>query len=124
MIDLGENHPNYVKSTILTKRIKEFHENCKELLPLLQKECDFYEINTDQEIDQSMHRMYTICQPCIINVRVGLVEHMQQTIIETLCNNDFINLDITELQTAEMERKTPIGQELFNLLKNDKSIPA
>ena len=35
MIDLGEDHPKYVASSILSKMIKEYHDNAKDLLPFL-----------------------------------------------------------------------------------------
>jgi hypothetical protein len=36
MIDLGEGHPQYVSSSILSKQIKEFHDNAVELIPFLR----------------------------------------------------------------------------------------
>lgn len=47
MIDLGEEHPQYVPSSILSKRIKEFHENAVELLPFLRQNTCFHEVSTD-----------------------------------------------------------------------------
>jgi len=41
MIDLGENHPQYVSSSILSKQIKAYHEHAKDLLPFLEKETCF-----------------------------------------------------------------------------------
>jgi hypothetical protein len=51
MIDLGEDHPNYVPSAILSKRIKEFHTNAVELIPFLTKNTYFHEVPTDQHLD-------------------------------------------------------------------------
>jgi len=47
MIDLTENHPLYVSSSILSKQIKAYHEHAKELLPFLEKETCFQNISTD-----------------------------------------------------------------------------
>ena len=51
MIELGQNHPNYVSSSILTKKIKKYYDDCKELLPFAKANTNFLEINTDDSID-------------------------------------------------------------------------
>jgi hypothetical protein len=48
MIDLGEDHPQYVSSSILSKQIKAYHEVAKNLLQQLEKETNFQYISTDQ----------------------------------------------------------------------------
>lgn len=38
MIDLGEYHPQYVSSSILSKQIKEFHDHAVQLVPFLREQ--------------------------------------------------------------------------------------
>lgn len=38
--------------------------------------------------------------------------------------HDYINLDVTKLQSAEIDRKTQIGEELFKYATHDKIIPS
>jgi len=45
MITLGKDHPDYVSSAILSKRIKKFHDQSPVLLPLLQEYTEFHEID-------------------------------------------------------------------------------
>ena len=125
MLDLGEEDGRYVPSSILSKKIKEFHDNSKELLPFLAQNTKFHEIQTDCEIGKSLECIFRMTEPCVINVRPGKAATLQQEIIRNLSDNhDFINLDVKALQTAEMERKTVIGEEYIKLLKQDKSVPA
>jgi len=125
MIDLGEDHPNYVPSSILSKRIKEFHDNATELIPFLQEKTSFHEVNTDQHIDQSLKTIYSQIEPQIINIRLGKKQGLQQEIVQNLSQkHGFVNLDVIQLQSAEIERKTQIGEELFKYATHDKVIPS
>jgi adenylate kinase family enzyme len=71
MIDLGEGHPNYVASSILSKKIKQFHDHAATLLPLLKECTNFTEISTDQQLDKSLETIYRHIEPCVINIRQG-----------------------------------------------------
>ena len=71
MIDLGENHPQYVSSSILSKQIKEFHDHAAELVPFLKSETAFQCINTDQDLSKTMEEVFRHVEPCVINVRPG-----------------------------------------------------
>ena len=125
MIDLGENHPNYVPSSILSKHVKEFHDNAAALMPYLKDNTNFCGISTDQDVSKSLDQIYKIIEPCIINVRGGKSHELQEEIIVNLCeNHDFINLDVMELMNDEMQRGTNIGQDFIKLVKQDKNIPA
>ena len=71
MIDLGEDHPRYVASSLLSKKIKKFHDDSAALLPFLRECTTFAEVNTDQEEDKTMSSIYRIIEPCVINIRKG-----------------------------------------------------
>ena len=72
-----------------------------------------------------MEEVYRHIEPSVINVRSGKNETLQEEIIKNLSeNHGYVNLDVTELTSCEMERKTAIGQEFIKILKADKNIPA
>jgi adenylate kinase family enzyme len=71
MIDLGESHPDYVASSILTKKIRIFNEESKLLVPFLKANTTYNEVSTDQEIEKTLNVIYKIIEPCVINVRAG-----------------------------------------------------
>jgi len=54
MIDLGQEHPRYVSSSILSKKIKQFYEQSKQLVPFLKEKSNLKEIDTDQSFDKTM----------------------------------------------------------------------
>lgn len=125
MIDLGENHAQYVSSSILSKQIKAYHDHAEQLLPFLEKETCFQKISTDQKFDKTMEEVYRHIEPSVINVRAGKNDALQEEIIKSLStNHGYVNLDVTELTSCELERKTMIGQEFSKILKADKNIPA
>jgi adenylate kinase family enzyme len=125
MTDLGESHPNYVASSILSKRIKEFHDNSVALLPFLKSDTCFHEVRTDQDIQKSLEVVFKEVEPTLINVRMGKNPALQTDIIKNLTqNHGFLNLDIDELVSAEIKRNTVVGAELFSLAKLDKAIQA
>lgn len=125
MIDLGEDHPNYVASSILSKRIKEFHDNATDLISFLKQNTCFHEVSTDQHLDQSLKTIYKEIEPSIINIRLGKKPGLQQEITKNLVNNHgYINLDVNALQSAEIDRKTAIGEQLYKYATHDKVIPS
>ena len=71
MLELGEDHPAYVPSSILSKKIKKYHDESKDLLPFLQSSTNFIQVNTDQAFDKSMEEVYRNIEPLVIHVRPG-----------------------------------------------------
>lgn len=71
MIDLGQGHPNYVCSSILSKKMKKYHDDCAELLPFLKSSSNLIDINTDQPLDKSMEEVYKNVEPLVIHIRPG-----------------------------------------------------
>jgi adenylate kinase family enzyme len=72
-----------------------------------------------------MEEVYRHIEPSVINVRSGKNEGLQEEIIKNLStNHGYVNLDVTQLTSYEMERKTAIGQEFIKIVKSDKNIPA
>jgi adenylate kinase family enzyme len=130
MLELGEDHPAYVPSSILSKKIKKYHDDCKELLPFLKSATNFIEVNTDQALDKSMEEVYRNTEPLIIHVRPGAAASgdLRREIVSQLtslpADQRFINLDVDKIQRGENERGTLVGQELQNLVAQSKVAPA
>lgn len=113
MIDLGQDHPKYVSSSILSKKIKQYHDDCVELLPFLQSKTNFKVVSTDQSIDKSMDQVYREIEPLVIHVRPGANSNeLKHEIIKNLSkDHGFINLDVNQCTRGEVERGTNIGKE-------------
>ena len=127
MLDLGENHPGYVPSSILSKKIKKYHDDSKDLLPFLTKETNLIEVNTDQPLDKSMEEVYRQIEPLVIHVRpgAGAGNELRREIVEKLSSeHGFINLDVDKIQRGENERGTNVGKELLRLVEQSKVVPA
>ena len=71
MIDLGQDHPNYVSSSILSKKIKKYHDDCVELLPFLSSSSNLIDIDTDQPLEKSMEEVNKNLEPLVIHIRPG-----------------------------------------------------
>lgn len=125
MIALGKNHPNYVSSAILAKRIKEFHEESPTLIPFLQENTCFHEIDCDQELNVVTKQINSIIEPTIIHIRSGSNNDLKKTMIsELVAHHGYVNLEVNSLIRFETERRTDVGQEFFSIVSAGKIIPA
>lgn len=95
MIDLGQDHPNYVSSSILSKKIKKYHDDCTELLPFLKSSSNLIEIDTDQELDKSLEEVYKNVEPLVIHIRPGSSIELRNEMVDKLSKeHGFVNLDV------------------------------
>lgn len=125
MITLGKDHPNYVSSAILSKKIKQFHNQSPTLIPYLQENTQFNEINCDQELQFVHEQMNSIIEPTIIHIRSGSNNDLKKEMISKLVNeHGFANLEVNSLIRLETERRTPVGQEFLQIVQHGKIIPA
>lgn len=125
MIDLGENHPNYISSTILSKMIAKYHEDCVELIPFLKSSNNLIEVNTSQTLEKSMEEVCKHLEPLVIHVRPGGSADLRNQMVEKLsAEHGFINLDVEKCIRGENERGTACGMELNKLTVQGKIIPA
>lgn len=53
MIELGQDHPSYVSSSILSKKIQQYHDTAAILLPFLKANTSFHEIDTSGGFDKT-----------------------------------------------------------------------
>ena len=125
MIDLGQDHPNYVSSSILSKKIKKYHDDCAELLPFLKSSSNLIEIDTDQELDKSLEEVYKNVEPLVIHIRPGSSIELRNEMVDKLSKeHGFVNLDVQKCMTGESDRGTNIGIQLRKLVEQAKIIPA
>jgi len=118
MIDLGQDHPNYVSSSILSKKIKKYHDDCAELLPFLKASTNLIEIDTDQELDKSLEEVYKNVEPLVIHIRPGSSVELRNEMVEKLSKeHGFVNLDVQKCMTGENDRGTTIGIQLRKLVE-------
>lgn len=126
MISLGKDHPNYLPSSILSKKIKKFHDSAVKLLPYLRDNGNLNEVDTEQTFGNSFKQLCSFVEPTVLHVRSGgSSNELRKEIVEKLqANNDFVNLDVNSLIRDENERKTSIGLEFLNMVAAGKIIPA
>lgn len=127
MLELGEANPGYVPSSILSKKIKKYHDDSKELLPFLAESTNLVDVNTDQALDKSMEEVYRNIEPLVIHVRPGAGggNELRREIVEKLsAEHGFVNLDVDKIQRGENERGTNVGKELQRLVEQSKVVPA
>jgi len=111
MIDLGQDHPRYVSSSILSKKIKQYYDHGKDLLPYLKEKSNLTDINTDQAFDKTMDSVYKCIEPLVIHIRPGTNTELKHQIVSELCkDHGFVELDVEECIKGEHERGTGIGQ--------------
>jgi adenylate kinase family enzyme len=125
MITLGKDHPNYVSSAILSKRIKQFHDESPTLIPYLQMSPNFHEINCDQDLKFVSEQVCEIVEPTIIHIRSGSNNDLKKEMIQKLTSeHGYTNLEVNSLIRLETERRTPVGQEFLQIVQHGKIIPA
>lgn len=121
-VQQGKGDTEYLSSNDLSRDIMDFNQRVEKLIPYLQKAASdsFYQINSEQSGNGWVQDIIRICSPTLINVRMGKEEELQRQIIQNLCDShDFINLDLYELKTGEMERKTDIGVSLMKFTNEE-----
>ncbi len=126
MIERGEKAADYVPSTILSQKIKQYHEQAKELLPFLEKQTNFHRVSTEKSFEKTMEDVNSKLEPCVIHIRPGANSNdLRKQMTEQLSSqHGFINLDINALIRDENERKTSIGQEMNQMVQSNRIIPA
>lgn len=126
MYILGEGHPAYVKSPILSKKIKKYYQDAAELIPFFVDYTNHIEINSDRDLDNTMEDIYKYIEPTVIHVRPGgNAGELCKEIVNNLSeNHGYQNLDIKKCIVGECERGTDIGKELVYVVKNSKIISA
>ena len=126
MNNLGESDPKYICSGILSQKIKEYNQKSKNLIPFLKKNNKATEIDSSQPYEKMMDAVYDQVEPFVIHIRPGAASNdLRKQITEKLSTeHGFINLDINALIRDENERKTPIGEEIHQMVSGNRIIPA
>lgn len=71
MIQLGAGADSYEASTILAKKIREYNENCKKLMPYLAKLDSLRTVDAEQTLSQATAQIFSYVEPTILHVRMG-----------------------------------------------------
>ncbi len=126
ILDLGRDHPDYVPSAILSKKVKYFYERLPKLIEILKAETSFNEISTEESFENSFKKLCKIIEPTIIHVRTGKgSDDLSKEIVDKLCaEQGFVNLEVNQLIKDEYDRKTPIGKEFLSMVAAGKIISA
>jgi hypothetical protein len=125
MLELGQNHPAYVQSPLLTKKIAKYYTDMKELLPLLEESCNLEYISSDQSIDKTLDAIYKSIEPTIIHVRCGDNQaKLRDSIVENLAkDHGFVALNVKKIVSGESNRATLIGKRFWQTLATSKVAP-
>lgn len=71
MIKLGADENDYQASALLSKKIGQYNENSKKLLPYLEKNTAFKVIDAEQKLEQVIAEVRKHVEPTILLVREG-----------------------------------------------------
>ncbi len=69
MISLGKSHPDYIPSAILSKYIRNFHNETATLKPMLKASFGdkFHEINSEEPLDVVFKTVSKLVEPTVIH---------------------------------------------------------
>jgi len=117
MFALGENHAHYIPSPILAKRIQQYNERARKLMPFLESACRTHIIDSEQTFGQTMKQIRSFVEPTIVHVRsIGTDSSAQvkAEIMKSLVDeHGFIELNVSDLVREEGDRRTKLGQRLL-----------
>jgi hypothetical protein len=115
MLELGQGHPAYVQSPLLTKKIAKYYTDMKGLLPLLEESCNLQYVSSDQSIDKTLDAIYKTIEPTVIHVRVGDNQSkLRDEIVSNLSkDHGFVALDVKKIVSGESNRATLIGKRFW-----------
>lgn len=111
MIDLGQDHPNYIRSALLGRKFQKYYADMANLVPYFKENCEFFSVSTDQALSKTMTEIYPKIEPLVIHVRPGVEskELQDQIIAELVEKKGFVALDVKLCVAGEIERCTKIG---------------
>jgi len=69
--EIGETGKGYLPSAILSKKIKEYHTQAKQLLPYLRGNTNFFCVNAERPWEKVMEDINKEVEPCVIHIRPG-----------------------------------------------------
>ena len=85
MISLGKDHPSDLPSSILSKKIKRFHDSAVKLIPYLQGIIATYEVDTESTFANSFKQLCSFVEPIVLHVRSGgSSNELRKEIVERL----------------------------------------
>ena len=77
MLEIGRDHPSYLPSSILSKKIKKYHDQQATLAPYLSSLKDqqgvqkLSEVNSEQTFNNAFKQICSFVEPTVIHLRLG-----------------------------------------------------
>lgn len=72
MLDMGKDNPSYLPSSILSKKIKNFHDQATQLIPYLNDQNNVLkEVNAEETFSNAFRQLCSYVEPCVIHLRSG-----------------------------------------------------
>ena len=132
MIDLGKTSPQYLPSSILSKKIRIFYENAAKLLPYLRITTNFIELDTGaQTFAKSFKDLCAAVEPTVLGIRsyadggaAGTDENQEQIMQSLTQNWGYAEINVNELISLENERSTALSKEFLQSASTGKMIPS
>ena len=126
MLDLGRNHPQYLASALLSKKIAKYHANLPQLHAFLKSKTNLHEINSERHLANVFKDLSAIIEPVVVHVRCGgSSNELRKEIVEKLQTEEgFFNIEVTPILRLSSQRQTTLGNEFTNIIKSGKNLPA
>lgn len=124
MTNLDQSDSSYQASAILSKRIRQYNENAKLLLPYLKSSTNLHVVSTEQNFDQAFGQLSGCVEPTILLVRPGgdatAFEKKNEIIRVLKAEKGFLELNVFQLIKEETERHTEVGCEINDQISAGK----
>jgi adenylate kinase family enzyme len=127
MKKIGYNHPNYIGSSELNKRLFEFTKQ-KYLIEYLRKQANLAEINVNNHLKLVTDELVKNVQPTILLIKNDPTDESSLKTNNYLTNHftqklGFEIINVKELINENVSRFTLQGREIHNYLKDNLEIP-
>lgn len=118
MFAMGQNHPSYIPSSILAKKIQNYYAAAKSLLPFLEANCSTHQISSETDFNQTFKALYSTVDPVIVHIRSaghGAADATCEAINTALVRDEgFFTLNVKELLGQERDRRTTLGNRILH----------
>lgn len=105
MLNIPVTASNYLPSSLLSKKIGQYNENMKELLPYLKANTETVEVSTECSFQTSFKQICASFEPTIISVRSSGSKDAtaaKNNIMAGLVEQGFISLEVNDLIQLEV----------------------
>lgn len=124
MTILGDNNPGYVPSSLLSKKIRKFNEECAGLLPFFKENTNLIDVDSDQPLDKTLEVVYRHLEPLVIHIKPTAKHNdLRNEMINDLVNtHGFTHIDVIKVARGEENRGTALGLEYKHCMEKNKPL--